>query len=129
MKKKNDQLLAEVSVMPRDESLKIVPFVVVTPDMKGSRIQDWVDRGARGFKMTPRTSSPFIRQGVIADITLDDMLNPEALRIADSHGLPLVVHLPQLVVSPRMKPSLKEELVGIAEKYRNLKIILAHLGL
>ncbi|MDY6911343.1 MAG: amidohydrolase family protein [Chloroflexota bacterium] len=126
--KKNDQLLAQVKVMPGETSGRVVPFAIVTPDMPGDKIQEWVNHGARGFKMTPRTSSPFIRRGVISDVTLEEMLNPEALRIADSYGLPLVVHLPQLVVSPRMNPSLKEELVGIAEKYHNLKIILAHLG-
>lgn len=126
--KKNEQLLQLLQSMDEHEMRKTVPFAVVTPDMDYRQIQRWVESGARGFKMTPRTASPHVKRGVISDITLTDMLNPEALWIANQHGLPLVVHLPQLVVSPRMKPSLKDELLQIAAKYPNLKIILAHLG-
>ena len=128
MVKRNGRLLTDLDSMAPEESRKIVPFAVVTPEMQGYQIQGYVERGAKGFKMTPRTTSPYIKRGTISDITLTDMLNPEALRVANSHGLPLVVHLPQLVVSPRMKPSLKEELGGIATKYPDLKIVLAHLG-
>ncbi|NQT71958.1 MAG: amidohydrolase family protein [Chloroflexi bacterium] len=125
---KNDQLLFVLKADGSLDSRKTVPFAVVTPDMDYRQIEEWVGSGARGFKMTPRTASPHVKRGVISDITLTDMLNPEALWIANQHGLPLVVHLPQLVVSPRMKPSLKDELLQIAAKYPNLKIILAHLG-
>lgn len=125
---KNDQLLFVLKADGSLDSRKTVPFAVVTPDMDYRQIEEWVESGARGFKMTPRTASPHVKRGVISDITLTDMLNPEALWIANQHGLPLVVHLPQLVVSPRMKPSLKDELLQIAAKYPNLKIILAHLG-
>ncbi len=126
--KKNTLLLSERETMAADDSEKVVPFAVVTPGMDGRQIQGWVDRGAKGFKMTPRMASPNVRRGVISDISLFEMLNPEALIIANADRLPLVVHLPQLVVSPRMKQSLKDELVQIAIKYPNLKIILAHLG-
>jgi len=73
-------------------------------------------------------ASSSVKRGVISDISLFEMLNPQALKIANDNSLPLVVHLPQLVVSPRMKQSLKDELVEIAIKYPNVKIILAHLG-
>ncbi len=126
--KKNEQLLQVLQSMDEHEMRKVMPFAVVTPEMDYSQIEEWVESGARGFKMTPRTASPHVKRGVISDITLTDMLNPEALWIANRHGLPLVVHLPQLVVSPRMKSSLKDELLQIAAKYPNLKIILAHLG-
>jgi len=123
--KKNEQLLQS---MNEHETKKVVPFAVVTPEMDYRQIENWVENGASGFKMTPRTASSHVKRGVISDITLTDMLNPEALWIANQHGLPLVVHLPQLVVSPRMKSPLKDELLQIVAKYPNLKIILAHLG-
>ena len=126
--KRNGRLLTDLDSMDIEEAQKIVPFAVVTPEMKGSQIKGFVERGARGFKMTPRTTSKHISRGRISDISLADMLNPEALRIANVCRLPLVVHLPQLVVSPRMKPSLRGELRRIADKYPDLKIVLAHLG-
>ena len=125
---KNDQLLSVCASMPADASQRVVPFAVVTPGMDSRRIQEWVDCGAKGFKMTPRMASSGVKRGVISDISLSEMLNPEALVIADRERLSLVVHLPQLVVSPRMKQSLKDELIQIAFKYPNLRIILAHLG-
>lgn len=125
---KNEQLLQLWQSMDENAMGNVVPFAVVTPDMDYRQIEGWVESGARGFKMTPRTASSHVKRGVISDITLTDMLNPEALWIANQHGLPLVVHLPQLVVSPRIKSSLKDELLQIAAKYPNLKIILAHLG-
>ena len=128
MARKNDQLFTKLAKMDSFEAQKLVPFAVVTPEMSGDQIQGYVERGAKGFKMTPRTASPYVKRGAISDITLTEMLNPQALQIANSQGLPLVVHLPQLVVSPRMKPALREELGQIAMKYPNLKIILAHLG-
>lgn len=125
LSRKNDELLARQQAgLP----IPTVPFAVITPDMPADRIEGWVRAGARGFKMTPRTSSPYVKRGVISDVSLSEMLHPEALRIADAHRLPLVVHLPQLVVAPRMKPALKEELLGIAARYPRLRIILAHLG-
>lgn len=126
--KKNSLLLSELQAMPSDESGKVAPFAVVTPGMDSRQIQEWVDHGAKGFKMTPRMASSSVKRGVISDISLLEMLNPEALAIANAESLPLVVHLPQLVVSPRMKQSLKDELVRIVFKYPNLRIILAHLG-
>lgn len=126
--KKNGQLLQALRAMNNQEMGKVIPFAVVTPEMDHSQIEDWVASGARGFKMTPRTASPHVKRGVISDISLIDMLNPKALSIADGYGLPLVVHLPQLVVSPRMKQSLKDELLQIADKYPSCKIILAHVG-
>ncbi len=125
---KNDQLLSACASMPADASQRVVPFAVVTPGMNSRQIQEWVDCGAKGFKMTPRMASSSVKRGVISDISLFEMLNPEALTIANDNSLPLVVHLPQLVVSPRMKQSLKDELVEIAIKYPNVRIILAHLG-
>ena len=128
MAKRNDRLLRRLATMPAEESRKVIPFAVVTPDMPRHRIQEYVERGARGFKMTPRITSPCFKRGTITDIALADMLNPEALRVANAHALPLVVHLPQLVVQPRMKQSLKDELGQIAIKYPDLRIVLAHLG-
>lgn len=125
LSRKNDQLLSRWRA---GAAAGTVPFAVITPEMAASQIENWVMAGARGFKMTPRTSSPYVKRGVISDISLSEMLNPEALRIADAFGLPLVVHLPQLVVAPRFKPSLKEELLGIVARYPRLKIVLAHLG-
>lgn len=125
---KNDQLLSALNDEYPSDLQKAVPFAVITPDMDYRKIQQWVADGAKGFKMTPRMASPNVKRGVISDITLIEMLSPEALWLANDHGLPLVVHLPQLVVSPRMKPSLKNELLQIAAKYPNVKIILAHLG-
>ncbi|MBM3133441.1 MAG: hypothetical protein FJZ95_10505, partial [Chloroflexi bacterium] len=124
--KKNEQLLSDIRAMEPPKG--VIPFAVVTPEMSVSQIEGWVRGGAKGFKMTPRTSSPFVKRGVISDVSLAEMLNTEALRIANAHRLPLVVHLPQLVVAPRIKPSLKGELVQTALKYPDLKIILAHLG-
>jgi predicted TIM-barrel fold metal-dependent hydrolase len=126
--KKNDQLLAELRETNHKGLTKAIPFVVVTPEMTAEQIKEYVEHGAKGFKMSPRTSSLYVRRGVISDVSLAEMLNPDALRIANSHGLPLVVHLPQLVVSPRMKPSLREELGQVAIRYPHLKVILAHLG-
>ncbi len=123
--KKNDSLLNE---MTSDRWDNIVPLAVITPDMSTQRIEGYVKRGARGFKMTPRMASPGIKRGGFSDVTLVEMLNPEALHIADACRMPLVVHLPQLVVSPRMKPSLKDELIQIVGTYPQMKIILAHLG-
>ncbi len=126
--KKNSLLLSRLQSMPPDESGKVVPFAVVTPGMEARQIREWVDSGAKGFKMTPRMASSSVKRGVISDISLSEMLNPEALIIANANSLPLVVHLPQLVVSTRIKQSLKDELVEIAVTYPNIKIILAHLG-
>ena len=126
--KKNDQLLSVCESMSPDASQRVIPFAVVTPGMDSRRIQAWVDGGVKGFKMTPRMASSSVSRGVISDISLFEMLNPEALAIANDEGLPMVIHLPQLVVSPRMKQTLKDELVEIAIKYPNVKIILAHLG-
>lgn len=123
--KKNDSLLNE---MASDRQDNIVPFVMITSDMSTQQIEGYVKRGARGFKMTPRMASPGIKRGGFSDVTLVEMLNPEALHIADACRMPLVVHLPQLVVSPRMKPSLKDELLQIVGTYPQMKIILAHLG-
>lgn len=133
MAEKNEELLREIGkgdrpVAPTAEIAKVAPFAVITPEMSADQIQGYVAAGAKGFKMTPRTNSPHGKRGTISDITLAEMLNPAALRIADVHRLPLVVHLPQLVVSPRFKPSLKEELHQVVHRYQNLRIILAHLG-
>ncbi len=126
--KKNSILLSGLKAMSLDEPERVVPFAVVTPGMNVEQIQSWVDSGAKGFKMTPRMASTSVKRGVISDISLPEMLNPEALIIANANGMPLVVHLPQLVVSPRMKQTLKDELVEIALQYPDIKIILAHLG-
>ncbi|GEM_PF-1153455 len=123
---KNDHLVSRSRAMASPPA--IIPFAVITPEMTVPQIEGWVKGGARGFKMTPRTTSPYVKRGVISDIALSEMLNPEALRIADRFGLPLVVHLPQLVVAPRIKPSLKDELLRIVGTYPRLRIILAHLG-
>jgi len=128
MAKKNDQILKELDLLHPEESRKVVPFAVVTPHMKARQIRKYVELGARGFKMTPRTSDPYIKNVRISDITLADMLNSEALRIADAMELPVVVHLPQLVTSSRMKDSLKKELFLVAHEYPRLRIVLAHLG-
>lgn len=125
---KNYQLLDLLKAGNSPDSRKVVPFAVITPDMDYRQIQQWVELGAKGFKMTPRTASPHVKRGVISDISLAEMLNPEAIRMANLHSLPLVVHLPQLVVSPRMKTSLKDELLDIISRFPHLKIILAHLG-
>ena len=125
---KNDDLLAFHHKMVDSDSERVVPFAVITPEMESRQIEKWVSGGVKGFKMTPRTTSSQVKRGVISDVTLSEMLNPEALQIADQNHLTLLVHLPQLVVSPRIKPSLKNELLQIARKFSNLRIILAHLG-
>ncbi len=125
---KNEELLSDVKSMRDSNLYEIVPFAVVTPDMDYRQVRQWVEDGVRGFKMTPRTASPSVKRGVISDISLAEMLSPEALWLADSYSLPIVVHLPQLVVSPRMRPSLKYELLRIVAKFPNMRIILAHLG-
>lgn len=125
---RNEQLLAECGEMSSGTPERVIPFAVITPEMGEDRIEAWVERGARGFKMTPRMASSSVRRGVISDIGLEEMLHPRALEIADREGLPLVVHLPQLVISPRMRQSLKDELVKIGLRYPGLKLILAHLG-
>jgi len=125
---KNDQLLRYWQEMDPADRAEILPFAVVTPDMDLKQILRWVEKGARGFKMTPRTTSTHVKRGVIADVTLSEMLSPEALWVADQSGLPLIIHLPQLVVSPRIRQSLKDELLLLAARYSRIKLVLAHLG-
>jgi len=125
---RNDQLLTECGELTAGVAGGVIPFAVITPEMEEERIEGWVARGARGFKMTPRMASSSVRRGVISDIGLEEMLHSRALEIADREGLPLVVHLPQLVISPRMRQSLKDELVRVGLRYPGLKLILAHLG-
>lgn len=126
--RKNDELIAYWRSLDTPDRERIMPFAVITPEMELHEIQQWVERGMKGFKMTPRTASAHVKRGVISDITLTEMLSPEALWVADREGLPLVVHLPQLVVNPRIKPGLKDELLRIAARFSDLKIILAHVG-
>ena len=78
--RKNDQLLATMMANASSNPANSIPFAVVTPDMDYHQIQHWVENGAKGFKMTPRMASAGVKRGVISDVTLAEMLCPEALR-------------------------------------------------
>ena len=127
MEKKNRELLGCPEVT-NNSSRQIVPFAVITPDMSDEQIQSYLDKGAKGFKITPRTPSSQHKKKTVSEISLFEMIQHNALAIADEHSLPMLIHLPQLVVSPRTKQSVKDELFQIAQKFPGIKIILAHLG-
>ena len=128
MDQKNKELLEEPDVTKIDAKQQIIPFAVVTPDMTDEQIQLYLYMGAKGFKITPRTPSSQIKKKTINEISLFEMIHPYALTIADERGLPMLLHLPQRVVSPRIRQSIKDELLQIAQNYSGIKIILAHLG-
>lgn len=127
MDQKNRILLNDPDVK-KNTNHRIVPFAVITPDMNDKQIQLYLEMGAKGFKITPRTPSSQVKKKTVNDISLFEMIHPSALRLADDNKLPVIVHLPQLVVSPRNRASIKEELADIVMTYPHLKIILAHLG-
>jgi predicted TIM-barrel fold metal-dependent hydrolase len=127
MEKKNRELL-DHSDVAKNKNRRIVPFAVITSDMNDEQIQSYLEMGAKGFKITPRTPSSQIQKKTVSEISLFEMIQPNALAIADANGLPMLIHLPQLVVSPRIKQSVKDELLQMVQKFPGIKIILAHLG-
>ncbi|MBW1814766.1 MAG: amidohydrolase family protein, partial [Deltaproteobacteria bacterium] len=126
MAKKNCELLDQTEV--KKGAKQIIPFAVITPDMTDEQVQLYLDMGAKGFKITPRTPSSQKNKKTVNEISLFEMIHPSALSMADAHGLPILIHLPQRVVSPRIRQSVKDELLQIAQKFPGIKIILAHLG-
>ncbi|MBW2180885.1 MAG: amidohydrolase family protein, partial [Deltaproteobacteria bacterium] len=128
MGRKNRELLEDPDVIGTNTGQRIFPFAVITPDMNDAQIQMYLKMGARGFKITPRTPSSQKNKKTVNEISLFEMIHPSALSMADAHGLPILIHLPQRVVSPRIRQSIKDELLQIAQKFPGIKIILAHLG-
>jgi hypothetical protein len=96
--------------------------------MNDKQVQLYLDMGAKGFKITPRTPSSQINKKTINEISLFEMIHPHVLVTADALSLPILVHLPQRVITPRIRQSIKDELLQIAKKFPGGKIILAHLG-
>jgi predicted TIM-barrel fold metal-dependent hydrolase len=127
MEKKNRELL-DHSDVAKNKNRRVVPFAVSTPDMNNEQIQSYLDMGAKGFKITPRTPSSQHKKKTVSEISLFEMIQHNALTMAYTHGLPMLVHLPHLVVSPRIKQSVKDELLHITQKFPGIKMILAHLG-
>lgn len=127
MDKKNRMLLNDPEGIAGEEN-RLIRFVVITPDMSGEQIQTYLSMGAKGFKITPRTTSAQMKPRSVHEISLFEMIHPASLEAADRLRLPMVLHLPQLVVAPRMRESIKEELLKIRDTYPGIKIILAHLG-
>ncbi len=129
LSKKNKELLTRLSLLEPEEAKRLIPFAIITPEMEEREIGEYVEQGAKGFKITPRTTRSYLRRRRISEVNLNEMLNPKALKIAHSLGLPLLVHLPLLMSATEINPGLKEELGRIITTYPNLKLVLAHLGL
>jgi len=128
MDRKNKELLDNPVAAQTDTKQRVIPFAVITPDMTDDQIQHYLDMGAKGFKITPRTPSSQVKKKTINEISLFEMIHPHALVTADALSLPILVHLPQRVVTPRIRQSIKDELWQLVQKFPGTKIILAHLG-
>ena len=129
LRKKNNDLLDKVASMNPEESSQVIPFAIITPKMKREEIEGYVERGAKGFKISPRTTPPYRFRRKVSDVTLEDMLTHEVMEVADAYKLPLLIHLPQSVASARISDNIKRRLKEILTAYPHLKLVLAHLGL
>ncbi|QHD86602.1 amidohydrolase family protein [Gordonia sp. JH63] len=67
-------------------------------------------------KMYARSVVPFL-------VTIEDVFPPPVLMECSRLGIPIILHLPASLEDSR------EGLLGIIEKYPNLKVVLAHCGL
>jgi predicted TIM-barrel fold metal-dependent hydrolase len=125
LSRKNQELLKN----PRKSNF--FPFAIITPEMSREEIEQYVVLGAKGFKVSPRTTSSYWAAGKksLSNVALSDMLNQAMLKVANRFRLPIVIHLPQSVRSPRLSPQIKDGLSQAISVYPEVRFVLAHLGL
>ena len=104
------------------------PFAIVTPDMRRGEVEELVELGAKGFKITPRIAPSYRIRRRIKDVSLREMLSEDLCSAASEHALPVLIHPPLQVAEPEVPERLKEDLLGILERFPKLRVILAHLG-
>ncbi len=129
IRKKNLNLLENLRQLQPVKAAKLMPFAIVTPQMQAAELEEYLKLGARGFKTTPRVSRTYHERRKIPDVSLAEMLSPASLKLAESHRIPFLIHLPQLMGSAELDPSLKEGLERVLLTYPDLRLVLAHLGL
>lgn len=128
MASKNHNLLAQLATT---RSSRFTPFAVITPAMKRHDIESYVEGGAKGFKVSPRTATAYYasRRRRVSNVDLDDILTPDLLGVANEVSLPILIHLPQSVSSTTISKALKQKLGLVTARYPDVRLILAHLGL
>ncbi|MFH1087043.1 MAG: amidohydrolase family protein, partial [Chloroflexota bacterium] len=128
MRQKNRLLLAQATRLPVGD-VKVVPFAVLTPDMTEAEIEGYAQQGARGFKVSPRTTSAYLTDGrKMSGVPLEDMLTPQILKVAGNLRLPVLVHLPQSAAPIRTNRDIKARIQDMLGHCPSLRFVLAHLG-
>lgn len=100
----NEYVLAAVARHPD----RFVPFMLV-----GDDTQEWLERGARGFK----------QQDILYDSGRFDL--PRAYAVMAEAGVPMLIHFRSVDAEGR---SLVEQARGILRHVPDLKLIVGHMG-
>jgi predicted TIM-barrel fold metal-dependent hydrolase len=100
---------------------KAIPFAVIEPGMTERQVEDYVRQGFKGFKPYPKLIKGFAGR----KMRLGDYLTEPLLKVADKHGLPVMLH----VHSNAADFEVLSDLAAVSKKYPKAKIVLAHMGL
>ncbi len=96
----------------------------VSYDMDPEKVEREVTEGGfLGFKPYLSHKPAYIPD---AEIRIFDFMTPEHLKIADKHGLAVILHIAR---SARLRDLVNlGQLLEIEEKYPNVKLVVAHIG-
>ena len=106
----NDRVLAEAD----DAAGRLIPFCRLDPEQDPvGEAERCLAAGARGLKLHPRAES----------FTLHHPRVPEIFALAGERRLPVIVH------AGRGIPALGRDALGLAERFPEARVILAHAGI
>ncbi len=96
----------------------------ISYDMDPEKVeQEVIEGGFLGFKPYLSNKPAYIPDD---EIRIFDFMTPEHLRIADKHGLAVILHIAR---NKRLRdPVNLGQLLEIEEKYPNVKLVVAHVG-
>ena len=99
------------------------PFRLLRPEDKPEMVEkDILDKGFLGFK--PYRN--YVNKPNPEDVEIKDMLPDRLMRVADKFGMIITLHIPK---KERLADSSNQrQIISLAEKYPNAKIVLAHIG-
>jgi len=110
-------------VAENSDHRRIFPFRLIRPDEDPATVEDeLIDRKFLGVKpyLNYVTGKP------VGEIEIHDMLPRSIMEVVDTLGLMVMLHIPR---KERLADPLNQrQIVEIAKRYPNAKIILAHIG-
>lgn len=101
----------------------VFPFRLIRPDEPPEKVEDDL-KTMRFLGVKPYLN--YVRDKDVKDIEINDMLPPGIMKVIDKLGLIIMLHIPR---NGRLAdPVNQKQIVEIAKKYPDAKIILAHIG-